>query len=300
MAFRIYKEPTITVSLVTGASTGIGKATALRLARAGHHTFASMRNTDAGQDLRDLAETEALRLEVIQLDVTDPDACERAVNAVVESGGTVDVLVNNAGIGGGLRSIEETADEQWQATFDTNLFGLVRMTRLVMPHMRKQESGAIINVSSVAARVALAGQPVYNASKSAVEAVSESLAQQVRRFGITVAIIEPGVILTPIFRKGDPDFDPASPYAEDRRRMVKMFEAMVPLASPASDVADTILEAIESEVSLRRYVVGLGGQELVDFRTSMSDEEWANIGLDMTREELNDLYRSLPGGDWFS
>lgn len=290
----------MTVSLVTGASTGIGEATAIRLARAGHHTFASMRNTDAGHGLQALAESEGLHLEVIQLDVTDPDACERAVNTVVESGGTVDVLVNNAGIGGGLRSIEETTDEQWRATFDTNLFGLVRMTRLVMPHMREQESGAIINVSSVAGRVALAAQPAYGASKSAVEAVSESLAQQVRRFGITVAIIEPGVILTPIFGKGDPDIDPDSPYAEDRRRMVGIFKALVPIASPASDVADTILEAIESDAPLHRYVVGTAGQEFIDLRTSRSDEEWANVGLDMTPEELNDLYRSFPGGDMFS
>lgn len=288
----------MTVSLVTGSSTGIGEATAIRLARAGHHTFASMRNPDAGQGLRELAETEALKLEVIQLDVTDPDSCERAVDSVVERAGTIDVLVNNAGIGGG-GPIEETSDEQWQAVFDTNLFGLVRMTRLVLPHMRKQESGSIVNVSSGAGRVSHTPQAVYAASKWAVEAVSESLAQEVRRFGIKVAIIEPGVILTPIFGKADQTADPDSPYAEARRRLNGIFGVWLPQAGAASEVADTILTAIESDAPLRRYTIGPGSQEIIDFRATLSDEEWAELGREMTDEELNELYRPVMGEDIF-
>ena len=284
------------VSLVTGSSTGIGEATALALARAGHHTFASMRNPEAGRGLLETAKAEGLRIEVIALDVTDPEACELAVDSVLERGGAVDVLVNNAGIGG-TKFLEDTTDEDWQRTFDTNLFGLVRMTRLVLPGMRSRGSGSIVNISSVAGRVAAAPQSNYAASKWAVEATSEVLAQEVNSLGVQVVVIEPGFILTPIFGKGDPAYVPTEEYVHLGRRMRRMFETAIASASPASDIGNAVVKAIEGDKPFQRLVVGFGGAEFVEMRESMSDEEWASFGREMTDEEENAFFRPILDAD---
>ncbi len=284
----------MTVSLVTGSSTGIGEATALALARGGHHTFATMRNPDAGSGLLGIAEAEGLQIELLPLDVTDPASCEQAVDAAQARAGTIDVLVNNAGIGG-RGAVEELTDEDWSSVFATNVFGLARMTRLVLPRMREQGSGSIVNVSSGAGRAWHTPQAVYASSKAAVEAMSEALAQEVCRFGIKVAIIQPGVIMTPIFGKGlgTPELEV---YDEARRRLGAVFAQWLPDAAPASEVADLILGAIDSDVSLGRYRVGPGTEEVIALRESMTDAQWADLGQKMTDAELNDAYRSLVGG----
>ena len=140
----------MTVTLITGTSTGIGQTTALHLARQGHHVFASMRNPDTGSAvLTQLAREEGLKLEVIQLDVNDPKSSEQAVEEVLAQTGQLNVLVNNAGIGGG-GPIEELSEELLRAIFETNFFGAMRMMRLVLPTMRQARSGAIVNISSIA------------------------------------------------------------------------------------------------------------------------------------------------------
>lgn len=196
------------VTLITGTSTGIGKVTALHLARQGHHVFASMRNPATGlSTLEQAADQEGLKLDVIRLDVNDPDSSEKAVREVLEQAGQLDVLINNAGILGG-GAIEEAPEEILRAVFETNFFGAMRMMRLVFPTMRQARSGTIVNVTSIAGRLALAGSTAYRTSKFALEAASKALAQEVRPFNIRVAIIEPGLVQTQIFGKRGPQPDP--------------------------------------------------------------------------------------------
>lgn len=157
------------VTLITGSSTGIGQTTALHLARQGHHVFASMRDPATGSSvLTQAADEEGLKLDVIQFDVNDSDSSEQAVQEVLERAGRLDVLINNAGIGGGGPA-EDTPEEVLRSVFETNFFGAMRMMRLVLPTMRQARSGAIVNITSIAGRLAMAGGGTYAASKFALE-----------------------------------------------------------------------------------------------------------------------------------
>ena len=264
-------------ALVTGSSTGIGLATVLDLGRHGYNVYASMRNPDAAEELQKTAKDEQLEIHIVRLDVDDSDAVTERVTEVLAEAGGIDVLVNNAGIGGGT-SIEETTDEAWKAMFETNFFGAMRMTRAVLPSMRERGSGTIINVSSVAGRAAIPPQGVYAASKFALEAASEVLAQEVRPHGIRVAIIEPGVILTPIFQKNAGQPDPESPYQDSVRRFGFIIAKLLPVASQPDVVAEVIRRAIETDSPKLRYPVGAGAEELIGGRRRASDEEWIDLG----------------------
>ena len=236
-----------------------------------------MRNPDAAEELRATGKEEQLDIHVVRLDVDDSDAVTERVDEVLAEAGGIDVLVNNAGIGGGT-SIEETTDEAWKALFETNFFGAMRMTRAVLPSMRERGSGTIVNVSSVAGRVAIPPQGVYSASKFALEAASEVLAQEVLPHGIRVAIIEPGVILTPIFQKNVQQPDPDSPYQASVRRLGFLFMKMLQEASQPDVVAEVIRHAIETDSPKLRYPVGAGAEEFIGGRRRASDEEWIHLG----------------------
>jgi len=162
-------------------------------------------------DLMAAIETDKLKISPLTLDVDDDASVRRGVQEVIARSGHIDVLVNNAGIGGG-GPIEDVPIEFAKAMFETNYFGAVRMIQAVLPGMRQRRSGAIVNVSSIAGRVAIAGHGHYSAVKHALEAASEALAQEALAFGIRVAVVEPGVVVTPIFGKARRFADPASPY----------------------------------------------------------------------------------------
>jgi NAD(P)-dependent dehydrogenase (short-subunit alcohol dehydrogenase family) len=285
----------MTVTLITGTITGIGQATALHLARQGHHVFASMRNPDTGSAvLKEAASEEGLKLEVIQLDVNDPKSSEEAVETVLGQKGRIDVLVNNAGIGGGA-SIEELPEELLRAIFETNFFGAMRMMRLVLPTMRQARSCAIVNVSSIAGRLVNARGSAYSGSKFALEAASESLAQEVRRFNIRVVIIEPGFTRTPIFEKGGPKPNPNSPYHAFNLRGERLTATMIPNASPPELVAETIQHSLETDEPKLRYLVGEDAKAWAAGRRAMTDEDLVNFGQEMTLDEYAKLQHDHYG-----
>lgn len=282
------------VVLVTGSSTGIGQATALRLARDGNHVFASMRNPEGGTPLIEAREREDLELELIGLDVVDAASCEAAVAEIEGRAGRLDVLVNNAGISM-LRAIEETSDEEWQGMFATNFFGPMRLTRLALPGMRARGEGAIVNVTSVAGRMASSPQGAYAASKFALEAASEVLAQEVRPLGIRVAVIEPGVTQTPIFTKGDLVLDESSPYIDSVYRAVRMFSARLADPSPPELVADVISSVLTAEDAPFRHPVGDDAGKWIAGRAALSDEDWVDVGRAMSLDEYAAQHAEIFG-----
>ena len=205
------------VALVTGTSTGIGLATAAALGRAGHNVYATMRNPERAPELSQLAAAEKLRIKILTMDVDNDASVSRAVGEVLADVGRVDVLVNNAGVQGS-GPIEETPLAEFRRVMETNYFGVLRCIQAVLPGMRKQRDGHIVNVSTIGGRIAGLSQGPYCGSKFALEAVSEILAGEVKAFDIRVAIIEPGVTETPIFAKRR-SVSTNSPYPQESRRM---------------------------------------------------------------------------------
>ena len=186
--------------LVTGTSSGIGLETAIVLARAGHNVFATMRNPERGAALRKVVEKEQLPISIVMMDVDSDESVDEATSTICAQTDCIDVLVNNAGIER-AGSIEGLAFDDFKATMETNYFGPLRSIRAWLPEMRKRRSGCIINVTSVAGRIACSPLAPYTASKFALEALSEALAQEVKPFNVRVAIVQPGIIDTPMARR---------------------------------------------------------------------------------------------------
>jgi NAD(P)-dependent dehydrogenase (short-subunit alcohol dehydrogenase family) len=282
------------VVLVTGSSSGIGLATALHFAHAGHEVYAGVRNPATATELA-AAAAEKPRLHVVTVDVDDDASVTRAARAVLDGSGRIDVLVNNAGIGGG-GPIADVPVDFAKAMFETNYFGVIRMTQAVLPAMRAQRSGAIVNVSSVWGRMAIAGHGHYCAAKHALEAASEALAQEVFALGIRVAIVEPGVVITPIFKKARRFTDPASPYAVHVRRLLLLYQ-LVKTPSQPEDAARVIHDAALGDAPTLRHVVGEDARKVLSGRTRISDEEYVATGGEMTEEQFVDLNRRRYGFD---
>ena len=286
----------MTVALVTGTSTGIGFATALCLARHGHTVVATMRNLAKAAPLEAAARAEGLPLVLRELDVTSQDSIDRAVAATREREGAVDVLVNNAGIGGAT-PLELTPEDEHRAMFEANYWGAIRMIQAVLPAMRERRAGCIINVTSIAGRVATPNQIAYSASKHALAAASEALAHEVAAFGIRVAIIEPGVIQTAIFENSASAtrYDKTSPYRQIMRRNGKLFAAGFRNPGQPETVAAAILEAITTDRPRLRYPVGVDAEGLAAGRGRISDEEWVAMGGELSDEEYNARFKRYFG-----
>ncbi|MEX1254672.1 MAG: SDR family oxidoreductase [Dehalococcoidia bacterium] len=276
------------ITLITGTSTGIGLATALHFARKGHDVYATMRNPASGSGaLKDAAQAEGLTINVSQLDVDDPASIDRAVRDVLADAGRIDVLVNNAGIGD-LGVVEKTNDDIAKAIFETNFFGPLRLIRAVLPGMRERQSGAIVNVSSVAGQISGAGMSLYSATKHAIEALSLSLAVEVTQFGIRVAVIEPGFIATPIIGKAVAVIptDDDSPYADLERRLLTLYSQAMQIGADPSIVAEVIEHAATTSEPKFRYPVGVDATAFIEGRRRMTDEEFiADLGGRMTDGE---------------
>jgi NAD(P)-dependent dehydrogenase (short-subunit alcohol dehydrogenase family) len=261
------------IALVTGSSSGIGLATAVTLARAGHTVVATMRNLDGAGELREVISDEKLAISLAALNVDSDVSVNDAVADVIRVHGRIDVLVNNAGVPG-EGTVEETPIEVFRQAMETNFFGGLRCIKAVLPGMRERRHGIIVNVTSVAGRIAYAGFSPYVASKWAFEALSESLAQEMRAFNVRVAIIEPGVVATPFFRKGR-THPTDSPYPFIRR--IRAFFA-ASLASPTSPyvVGEQIGEIVNGDSWQLRYPVGPDATPTLQLRAGQTDEQAVN------------------------
>jgi NAD(P)-dependent dehydrogenase (short-subunit alcohol dehydrogenase family) len=287
----------MSVVLITGTSTGIGLATAVHFARLGHDVYAGVRNPATATELREAIDKERLAIRPVAIDVDDAGSVTRGVREILAGAGRIDVLVNNAGIGGG-GPIEDVPVDWVKTLFETNYFGVIRMVQAVLPGMRERRSGAIVNVSSIGGRVAIAGHGHYCAVKHALEAASEALAQEVYAFGIRVAIVEPGVVITPIFTKAKRFADPASPYAVHVRRLLLFYQMQMKTPSQPADVAAVIHEAVTAPAPRLRYLVGEDARKLAAGRQRLSDEEFVAGGRAMPDEEYLAEMRARFGFEW--
>jgi NAD(P)-dependent dehydrogenase (short-subunit alcohol dehydrogenase family) len=285
------------VVLITGTSSGIGLATAAHFAREGHEVWAGVRNPATATELGETIERDRLSIRVITLDVDDAGSVQRGVGDVHDKAGRVDVLVNNAGIGGG-GAIEDVPVDWAQSLFQTNYFGAVRAIQAVLPGMRARRSGVIVNVSSIAGRLAIAGHGHYSAVKHALEAMSEALAQEVQEFGIRVAIVEPGVVVTPIFKKARRFTGEGSPSAHHVRRLLLFYQKQMSRAAQPTDAARVIYEAATTTQPRLRWLVGDDAERMDAGRRRLSDEEYIAGARPMPDEQyLAELQRRY-GFEW--
>jgi NAD(P)-dependent dehydrogenase (short-subunit alcohol dehydrogenase family) len=270
------------VALVTGSSSGIGFETSLMLARNGIYAYASMRDLKKSKDITQIANKEELPLQVIQLDVIDDTSVKDAVDKVVEENKRIDVLVNNAGYGL-LGALEDLSIEEIEAQFETNFFGVVRVTQQVLPIMRKQNNGIIVNVSSVGGRIGLPGLSAYHATKFALEGLSESMSYELEPFGIRVVLIEPGVIRTNIMNSSvlaKKALDPNLPYFSLAQQLERSFKSAMEntsASSPPEEVAKVVLQAVTSKSPKLRYAVGNDAASLIQAKATMSDTEFGGL-----------------------
>lgn len=279
--------------LITGSNSGIGRATALGLAAHGYEVFAAMRNLDKAEKLLALASDQGIKLHPIELDVNDTTSVNKAVDEIQSTSGTVDILINNAGVGMNA-TLEDVNIEDGKAVFDTNFWGIIRCTQAILPAMREQGSGHIVNISSVAGRIAALGQLIYSASKWAVECLSENLAQEMAPFGVRVSVIEPGVTRTAILPKNVGHPTPTA-YETVYARMLQFYAAGIGANVEAEEVAKVIVAALEDPDPKFRYTCAWGGEELCSGRSEMSDLDWVQLGAHQTDEEYYAAFKDLFG-----
>lgn len=267
------------VAVITGCSSGIGYETSILLAKNGFKTYATMRNVEKGDKLKDIAEKENLDLKIIKLDVTDDYSIKNAINEIIQETSRIDILVNNAGnnIAG---TVEDLSIEEFKEQFETNFFGLVRVTKAVLPIMRNQNSGIIVNLSSIVGKMAIPLNSAYTSSKFAVEGFSESVRYELEDFGIKVILIEPGVIKSNFYENikmsKNSLTDPNSPYQPITQKIFEAFLSMIQYAFPAKIVADVILEAVTSDNPKIRYAVGDDAKSITEAKKRLSDKEFEN------------------------
>jgi len=264
------------IAVVTGSSSGIGYETSLLLARNQYTTYASMRNMKKSDELLKIASKENIPLKVIHLDVNDDRSVSSAIDSIVKENGRIDVLVNNAGFDL-FGSLEELTIEEIKGQFETNFFGAARVTKSVIPTMRKQGSGIIINVSSIGGRIGLVPcNTMYHASKFALEGFTESLRHELTEFNIDVILIEPGAIRSNFAEniRTAKNYDSNnSPYAKTVQKVFEGFEPMLANASDPKEVAQVILNAANSSSPNIRYTVGKDAESILKARAELSDRE---------------------------
>jgi NAD(P)-dependent dehydrogenase (short-subunit alcohol dehydrogenase family) len=267
------------VIIVTGSSSGIGLESALLLARNGYITYATMRSPEKDTSIKTAVQKEGLPIRVVQLDVTDDNSVKNAVDHIISESGRIDVLVNNAGysLGGAL---EVLSMEEIKSQYETNLFGLIRVIQAVLPTMRKQRSGRILNISSGTGIFGFPGISAYVSTKFAVEGLSESIAYELEPFGIKVILIEPGFVKTNfehamvVAKKAQ---DPASPYSELMQKLMVNASELAKNASDAELVANVIMDAASNPNPRLRYLAGKDVESWAAGKKNMDELEFFNM-----------------------
>lgn len=257
------------VILVTGASSGIGEATALRLKASGHTIYAAARRIERMQKL---AEAD---IRVLPLDVTDSVSVQTVVDTIIAECGRIDVVVNNAGYGS-YGAVEEVSPEEGRAQFDVNVFGAVRLTQLVLPHMRAQRSGTVMNITSMGGKIYTPLGAWYHGTKFALEAISDCLRLEVEPFGIDVVVIEPGGIKTEWADIAAAKLLDVSGHGAYAKQAEAMADSMVGESSRKRQsspqvIADTIAQAVNARRPKTRYAVGFGAKPMICLRRLLSD-----------------------------
>lgn len=269
--------------LVTGCSSGIGLATCHVLSRNNFMTYGTVRNLSKAKKIQDLINGENLSLKILRLDVNDNQSIKIAVKKILTDTGRIDVLINNAGYGM-FGPVEEITTQEVKKQFETNFFGTIRLIKAIVPIMRKQGNGTIVNISSMVGRFGVPLNSAYVSSKFAVEGLSESISFELEEYGIRVIVIEPGVVKSDFFQnvkvKG---MNLESPYHKLMERRINFLDkAMKNSPTSSYDVADTILDALNSKDPKFRYVIGNDATNSLRMRNSLSDRkfmEWIRAGI---------------------
>ena len=265
------------VAVVTGASSGIGFETTLALARDGYHTYATMRDITKSEKIKELGEKDGLKISVLELDVDNDNSVKVAIKKILDEKQRIDVLVNNAGWGL-WGCVEDVSVDEFKTQFETNFFSVIRLIQEVGPTMRKQVSGKIINISSVAGRIGFPASPAYISSKFALEGLSESLRLEMAPFGVDVIIIEPGVIKTNFLNpvRLAKKSESGTAYRDITTRVVSGVKMMAEMGTPPKEVADTIVKSINDDKPLPRYIVGNDASMFLEAKKSKTDIEFEN------------------------
>lgn len=258
------------VVLITGVSSGIGKATAEFLSKQGFRVFGTMRKPHE-------TDSRSADVELVQLDVREDASVRSCVQKVLDRAGRIDALVNNAGYAL-IGSLEETGLAEARNLFETNFFGVLRLNLTVLPQMRKQGNGRIVNVGSVAGFVPMPYQGIYAAAKHALKGYSESLDHEVRQFGIRVSVIEPGFVRTRMAQNAEVASQTLGAYSIDRDRVIDIVRESTFRGEDPEKVAAVILRALTSNSPRRRYLVGHQAK-LTSMLRKFVPEELFEIGL---------------------
>ena len=262
-------------ALVTGASSGIGEETARTLHKLGYTVYAAARRTDRLEQLTPIG------IHALTMDVTDDESMSSGIEKIIAETGRIDVLVNNAGYGS-FGAIEDVPIDEARRQFEVNVFGLARLTQLVLPHMRAQRSGTIINISSIGGRFTTLLGGWYHASKHAVEALSDALRMETTPFGIDVVVIEPGLIRTEwsgIAANHLEETAEGSAYASQIKAVANSMrsESTNKRQSPPSVIADTVEKIVTARKPRTRYVVGFAAKPLVTLRRILPDRAFDRL-----------------------
>ncbi len=267
------------VAVVTGSSSGIGLETSLLLAKNGFRTFATVRNLDKANAIRNISDKGELPIQVVELDVSSDKSVNAAIDKINDESKRIDVLVNNAGYSL-IGALEDLSMDEIKAQFETNLFGTIRVMKAVLPIMRKQKGGTIVNVSSMAGRVGFPLFPVYSGTKFALEGVSESMRLETDPLGIKIVLVEPGTIRSNFASNaiiGQKAAEPNSPYASLMETLQKATARFIDQGTPPEEVAKVILKAVTIDNPDLRYLVGNDAIQMIEARKGMSDQEFGVV-----------------------
>jgi NAD(P)-dependent dehydrogenase (short-subunit alcohol dehydrogenase family) len=278
-------------ALITGTSTGIGRETALHFARQGYRVFAGARKPEVVERHPDIVP--------VKLDVDHDESVRECVAGVLHEAGAIDVLVNNAGVAL-AGAVEMVPLEKVRRMFETNFFGAARMMQGVLPSMRTRRSGTVVNVTSIMGHTTMGCHGFYAATKFALSALSESLAMEMKPFGVKVAIVEPGVILTPIWSKGERLMPQGHPYQQAVGRMFRLFGAQMDGGTKPDAVARAIYEAVREGATKLRYPVGLDAEAIAAARDRMTAAEWASLLAEEDEEKFLSRAEQAFGVDLYN